>query len=202
MEKWQDWLKGKQEASKMEVTPISLSEIRGWEVTPEALQRPDGAFFTVGGVNIAPTAQREVTSWDQPMLKEVGQGAIVLVYDRLEGFLLQAKAEPGNKADGRVLLAPTLQASMSNLVAAHGGKKPPRAELVTEDVEWTEFLQDGGRYFEKSNNYTILEVEETIEATANERWFSVAELAQAIAAGYANEHLIQAFALYCSTIVF
>jgi len=195
---WNQWLQQRQAASKMEATPIGLAEIRGWETTSESVQRPDEAFFKVGGMNIAPTAQREVSSWDQPAIYEKGEGAIMLLRNLYnESFLIQAKAEPGNDSLGCVLLAPTLQASMSNLQAAHGGKKPPRAELITEEVKWTSLCQDGGRYYHKKNRYAIVVVDnEELQLTENERWFSIEELSEAVLQGCANEHLAQAYALY------
>lgn len=194
---WKKWLEEQQNKSMMLVTLINLGDVQGWETDFESVHRPDRGFFELIGANIAPTAQREVVSWDQPMLKEFGEGAVVLVYSpTIDCVLLQAKAEPGNKANGRVLLAPTLQTSMSNLATTHGGKKPPRAELITEYIKWTELMQDGGRYFEKSNNYAIVEIEGLLEPTENERWFNLNELAEVIVAGCANEHLLQVFALF------
>ena len=194
MYQWQEWFERKQAESQMKAELIKLSEVKGWETTPEAVQRPDGAFFKVVGVNIAPNGEREVLSWDQPILQETGEGAIVLVYHD-EKVLLQARAEPGNDSTGHVLLGPTLQASKSNLETAHGGKKPPRAELISDDVVWHIFSQDGGRYFHKKNHYAIVHLDKEIEASPSERWFSIKEICQAISTGHANEHLMQAFAL-------
>jgi dTDP-4-dehydro-6-deoxy-alpha-D-glucopyranose 2,3-dehydratase len=197
---WKKWLEEQQNKSKMSITPINLGEVKGWEMDPESVRRPDRGFFELIGVNIAPTAQREVSSWDQPMLKEAGEGIVVLVcshvLDTSGSVLLQAKAEPGNDSLGRVLLVPTLQTSKSNLEAAHGGKKPARSDLINDQVKWFSFCQDGGRYFNKRNNYAIVEVDDfDVEPAANERWFSLFELVQAITDGCVNEHLLQVFAL-------
>jgi len=184
-------------------TPIRLDETRDWEDDGTAILRPaDEAFFKVIGMNIAPTGQREVRSWDQPMIQEKGPGAVVLIVNKRGEFLLQAKAEPGNDSPGCVLLAPTLQASLSNLQQAHGGKKPPRSELITEDTRWIKLLQDGGRFFHKTNHYAVLRVEgkKTVgQLLPDERWFTRRELMEAIRNGCANEHLLQAWAVCSAT---
>jgi oxidase EvaA len=201
MNNWEKWIISKQTESTMEVTAIDLSEIRGWETDSKSVHKPDNSFFRVIGINIAPTVQREIKSWDQPALEETGEGAIVLAFSKIKKVLLQAKAEPGNDSKGHVLLAPTLQASKSNLETAHGGKKPPRAELVSKKTKWTAFCQDGGRYLKKRNNYAIVEAD-TVLPTINERWFTIFELKQAIQKGYANEHLLQAYALLTTKKIF
>lgn len=204
MNAWEQWLEERRKASTMKTNVIDLATVRQWETTTQAVQRPDGGYFKVLGMNITTKKnEREVNSWDQPMIEETGEGAVVLIcsfFDDEFYFLLQAKAEPGNDAEGCVLLAPTLQASKSNLEAIHGGKKPPRSELVTEDLKWYTFLQDGGRYYHKKNHYAVVDidpdVDEKIEPTANERWFTFNELQEAVLTGYANEHLIQAFLVW------
>jgi len=195
MNNWQKWLEVQQTKSTMVVIPKRLGNVDGWIMDPESVRRPDRGFFELIGTNI--TAKKEVSSWDQPMLKEAGEGVIVLVYSPTKGVLLQAKAEPGNDSLGYMLLAATLQVSKSNLEAKHGGKKPPRAELITNQTEWTSFCQDGGRYFKKRNNYAIVTVgiNTDIVPAENERWFKLTEFMQVIAQGYANEHLLQVFAL-------
>ncbi len=91
------------------------------------------------------------------------------------------------------MLAPTVQASKSNLEAAHSGKRPPRAELLDKyPVTWVEIPQDGGRFFGKVNNYGVVEVEEEIIPLTNERWFTREELREAYLSGDVNEHLTQA----------
>ena len=76
-------------------------------------------------------------------------------------YLLQAKAEPGNI--GKLQLSPTLQATTSNLLKAHGGMKPRFAEYFDNPknakiiyAKWQS--EDGGRFYLKSNFNMIVEV--------------------------------------------
>lgn len=193
---WKKWLEEKQQESLMKVVEINLENMNGWKTSLVSVRRLDSGFFKLLGFRVA-SAKREVPSWDQPMMVETGEGAVVLVYSPTKGVLLQAKAEPGNDSPGCVLLAPTLQTSKSNLEAVHGGAKPPRADLITDQVKWFSLCQDGGRYFKKRNNYAIVIVgiDTDIVPAENERWFKLTEFMQVITQGFANEHLLQIFAL-------
>lgn len=194
---WQEWLASRQAASTMSVSSIPLMDVQGWGMQPSGdFGRPDGKFWALKGVRVS-LAGREVSSWDQPLIEEYGQGVVVLVIDPTQDrFLLRAKAEPGNAALGCVALAPTIQCSQSNLTQVHGGKRPPRVDLLDgKEIEWVSILQDGGKFDRKVNIYQILYLEEVGELSADERWFSRSELRQALHAGVVNSHLAEVLAL-------
>lgn len=202
---WQEWLAEQRAASEMEVEETDLDQILGpqgtkdWGMVAGDVGRWDQTLWRVIGARIR--AKREVHALEQPMVEVLGgTGAVVLVCDpNTHSYLLQAKAEPGNRAKRRyVLLAPTLQASRANLEAAHGGKRPPRAELLHErEITWTRFVQDGGIFRGKENDYAvILATEHQVgELRPDECWFTRRELKEAVLAGECNEHLLQALAL-------
>lgn len=197
---WQEWLQRKRGESGMDVRRISLADTSGWGLQDDGclFGRPDGAFFSLQGFRVRVSDnQREVAAWDQPMLVESGEGACVLVYRREEAHLhclIVAKAEPGNAVPGCVLLAPTIQASKANLEQVHGGRRPPRAELL-DNIEptWVRMHQDGGRVRGKWNRYAVVRSsKELIGATHDtERWCHIHEVFEAVMAGECNEHLKQ-----------
>ncbi len=197
---WQDWLAARRAASTMSVKPCRLIDTNGWDLLNkgERFGRPDSKFFNVIGVNVG-EAGREVEGWGQGMAQEVAEGAVILVTNLgSNAFLLATKAEPGNDVPGCVLLGPTLAAGKSNLDQAHGGSRPPRAQLLDgRQVSWTSFRQDGGRFFRKTNQYAILAIDEAElgDLLPNERWFTDEEMKQAILAGDCSEHLLQCIAL-------
>ncbi len=197
---WQQWLAERRAASTMQVEIIPFNLIKGWGLQDDGnlFGRDDGKFFNGIGVQIS-TAGREVQTWGQPMWREVGEGAILLVIDRTSlRLLINAKIEPGNGVDGCVLLAPTLQASLSNRKQAHGGSRPPRGNLIDgEGLQWIRIAQDGGRMFRKFNSFGLVLCNDADigDLRPDERWFTWAELQAAIIAGDCNEHLVQAVAL-------
>lgn len=192
---WQEWLAAQRAGSTMTVEVVPLAQTRGWGMTGETFCRPDGKFFRLVGlrVSVPKEGQREVPSWDQPLLEEVGgEHAVVLIRARGdERYLLSAKPEPGNDRLGGVLLAATLQASRANLEQAHGGSRPPRAALLDgKEIAWTRLPMDGGRYYRKEVAYAVVVVDPAdVVLAANERWFLLHELRDAVRAGEVNEHL-------------
>lgn len=193
---WQVWLAAQRAASTMTAETIPLAATRGWGMTEEAYCRPDGKFFRLIGLRISvpKEGQREVTSWDQPILEEVGgQGAVVLLKAAGEGrYLIATRVEPGNARPGCMLLGAPLQASIANLKQAHGGTVPPRAEFVAPETLWNNVLQDGARFYRKEERHAVVEVDQAaIVLRTNERWFSRDELREAYHAGELNSRLIE-----------
>lgn len=167
-----------------------LDELKRWRYDGESYRRNDQRFFKLVGVEIeAHRAGREVSTWHQPLLKEDGEGVCLLACSE-RYVLLQAACEPGWD---KLLLRPTLTASRANLEQAHGGKKPPRAELfdLYDEAQCTSVVQDASRFLGKQNSYGLVDVErETMEPLGDyERWFSLEELKQAMRLGACNQHL-------------
>jgi len=200
-ENWKKWIIEQIADSGMRVESIPLSKIKGWGMQDdENFGRPDKKFFSYIGVRITMSKeQREVASWDQPITKEFGDGVVVVIVDEQDRFLVQTKLEPGNNPqNGYVMLNAPLSASLSNLTTAHGGNRPPRAELLDEEgVELIKVPQDGGKYINKTNMYGFVKVEcSSLKIGQNERWFTKNELREAFKEGFLSEHLIQAIFTY------
>lgn len=206
---WQEWLAAYRANHAMEVRRCTLGALAQgipqdkshtvWRMQPsEVFGREDGAFFHLTGARISLRGgEREVAAWSQPMLVESGEGRVVLLRRGIR-YLLQAKLEPGNPVSGnRVLIAPTIQASESNLAQKHGGRRPRHAErLDTADgPRWYKAPQDGGRFDQKVNQYAVIPAgSRPIQIDPDsERWFDVNELAEVIVSGEANQHLREAF---------
>ncbi len=170
-----NWFNKKREESDMIVEEIGINDLDKWNVDPNNgnVKHESGGFFEVIGVKASNTFDREVgkKGWTQPMIAKNPGGILGIIMKRINGiphYLLQAKAEPGNI--GKLQLSPTLQATTSNLLKAHGGTKPLFAEYFDEDenpnivyVKWQS--EDGGRFHLKSNYNMIVEVNEDEELT-------------------------------------
>ena len=168
-----DWFNKKREGSDMIVEEIGLDDLDKWSVDSNSgnVKHESGGFFEVIGVKVSNTFDREVgkKGWTQPMIAKNPGGILGILMKRINGiphYLLQAKAEPGNI--GKLQLSPTLQATTSNLLKAHGGTKPLFAEYFDEEnnlnivyAKWQS--EDGGRFHLKSNYNMIVEVNENEE---------------------------------------
>ncbi len=204
MKTWKQWIEERRAASNMSSAELPLHEAGPWMVIcdeegrPLRVGRADGRFFSIVASLIA-NAGREVQQWTQLFLKEATkpgeEGVVVLVTDGAGNYLIQAKADAGNDTEGCILLAPTLQSSRSNLEQAHGGTKPPRAELLEGvKLSWTLLRADGARFWQKRNMFASVVIDpDRVELSANERWFSDEELSEALREGDVNELLSHAW---------
>ena len=112
-------------------------------------------------------------------------GLLIQKKNGIPHFLVQAKAEPGNI--GKLQLSPTLQATTSNLLKAHGGTRPLFAEYFDEPTnvkiiyaKWQS--EDGGRFHLKSNYNMIVEINENIELEIPDNfiWVTLYQIKQLI----------------------
>ena len=168
-----EWFNKKREESDMIVEEIGINDLDKWNVDPSSgnVKHESGGFFEVIGVKASNTFDREVgkKGWTQPMIAKNPGGILGIIMKKINGiphYLLQAKAEPGNI--GKLQLSPTLQATTSNLLKAHGGSKPLFAEYFDEEnnpkiiyAKWQS--EDGGRFHLKSNYNMIVEMKEDEE---------------------------------------
>ena len=168
-----NWFNKKREESDMTVQEIGINDLDKWDVssTTGNISHESKGFFEIIGVKVSNTFDREVgkKGWTQPMIANNPGGILGLLMKKFNGvphYLVQAKAEPGNI--GKLQLSPTLQATTSNLLKAHGGKKPLFAEYFDEEenpnivyAKWQS--EDGGRFHLKSNYNMIVEIEENKE---------------------------------------
>ena len=164
-----DWFNKKREESDMIVEEIGINDLDKWNIDKNSgnITHDSGGFFEVIGVKVSNTFDREVgkKGWTQPMIGKNPGGILGILMKRINGiphYLLQAKAEPGNI--GKLQLSPTLQATTSNLVKAHGGIRPKFSEYFDEPknvkiiyAKWQS--EDGGRFHLKSNYNMIVEVD-------------------------------------------
>jgi len=167
------WFNEKRKNSDMEVKEIGINELEKWNVNEKTgnISHETGGFFEVIGVKVSNTFDREVgkKGWSQPIIAKNPGGILGILIKKINGiphFLLQAKAEPGNI--GKLQLSPTLQATTSNLLKAHGGIRPLFSEYFDEPknvkiiyAKWQS--EDGGRFHLKSNYNMIVEVDENEE---------------------------------------
>jgi oxidase EvaA len=144
-----------------------LKNLKNWNYSKRGnLENINHDFFSIIGVELF-TKNREIKkkSWEQPLIKEYFNkaGMLGLIRGRFNGvphYLCQFKVEPGNY--GKIHLAPTLQATFSNIYRHHGGKKPDFSNYFTNTKNKKilfkkEILEDGGRFYKKRNIAIMIE---------------------------------------------
>ena len=170
----EEWFLNKRAKCPMEVIDSPLNEVKGWHIDEKTgeISHNSGEFFKIHGVRVAFTTDREVggNGWDQPILTQIGfdGGLLGIIRQRIDGiphYLIEAKAEPGNYE--KLQLSPTLQATFSNLKAAHKGRRPHFADYFEHPdnfdfkVLYDAWLsEDGGRLHLKRNRGMLIEIPE------------------------------------------
>tara|TARA_B100000902_G_scaffold59643_1_gene66732 strand:+ start:13792 stop:14559 length:768 start_codon:yes stop_codon:yes gene_type:complete len=144
------------------VNKKSLFDLDSWETKKDRISHSSGKFFEIIGLTVNNSSSREVgkSGWDQPILREKNNigGLLGLIRTYIDGmpvYLVEAKFEPGNYND--VLLSPTIQATFSNIEAAHGGRIPNYYNFFNDYKDKKNYIfnnwltEDGGRLYKKRN---------------------------------------------------
>lgn len=160
-----------------------------WIYDEDSVRHRSGGFFRILGLRYADTARASPTLC-QPIIDQPEVGLLSLGISEpgaAAQVLVQLKCEPGNV--GGVQLAPTCQATQSNLTRIHGGSLPPGARLMRPGVRMiSDSLQSeqGTRFWRKRNRNVVMAA--TLGSVPDDDqhlcWLSLPLLRQALAADY------------------
>jgi len=157
-----------------------LKELRDWSIGDRLIQHNQNKFFQVLAVRINAN-NREVESWDQPIIRQRHNGQIGLLCSPHQGeykFLVQLKVEPG--LYDMVELSPTVQCIAENYET---GKQPRYLdefhdkELICQARQ----SEEGGRFYRECNLNMIREAS-GFENTDPENylWISLANMKEMV----------------------
>jgi len=163
---------------------VGLNCLADWSMSSNGyLSHKNGKFFKIVGLHVTSSA-REVKTWDQPILDNVGTGIIGLLKTRIKGvpyFLMQAKAEVGNR--NGVQLGPTVQFTQENYVDNEKLKKPflyeefhePKNFIVIKETRQSE---EGARFYMEQHVHKILFLPDhlTLDLPSEYQWLSYGQI--------------------------
>jgi len=175
------WLTHLKTEAECEVSPCSLDSLGEWEFTDERITHNTGRYFDVVPVKVT-IGNREVTSWDQPMIRPHQEGVCALFYREIDGvvhFLMQAKMECGNL--DLLELAPTIQCLTGSYKA---GAVPfvPELESALQSGEGVHVdvmqSEEGGRFYKEQNRNIIYNCGDRVplELPSSFIWMSAAQV--------------------------
>ena len=177
------WIERRNQEVEVRVDQIPFAKMKGWgfDLQTGNLCHQSGKFFSIVGVDVYANMGREMR-WTQPIINQPEVGYLGIICKEFNGemrYLLQAKIEPGNV--NCVQLSPTLQATRSNYMQVHGGKKPAYLDYfrnVRSDQIIVDQLQSeqGARFLRKRNRNIIIRVDEDIEAGEDFRWLTLEQI--------------------------
>ncbi len=180
-----DWLNELNRIQYFEVEEIEFAAMKQWAFHPDTgdLQHKSGKFFSIRGMNVLKRDQ-EIIAWDQPVIDQPEIGVLGILAKEIDGvlcFLMQAKAEPGNL--NTYQLSPTVQATRSNYMQVHGGRKTKYIEYFNGDKDVFVVLdqyqsEQGSRFYNKRNRniLVVCDEKEEIELSENHRWLTLGQL--------------------------
>lgn len=159
---------------------IPLNEIRGWKRTADELFHEKRLFFSVIGVRVE-AANREVISWDQPIIRQENPGIVGFIIKEIDGklhFLVQLKMESG--VMDLMEIAPTVQCITGNYSV---NALPPYVNEFIErkrmvSISDTYQSEEGGRFFQESNQNILLQAGDgfPLESLPRYMWMSFQQL--------------------------
>ncbi|MDP3115392.1 MAG: NDP-hexose 2,3-dehydratase family protein [Candidatus Cloacimonadaceae bacterium] len=179
------WLKELNNTQYFSVEEISFSELQQWHfdnITGD-LKHNRGKFFSIRGFQVFNSWSGELL-WDQPIIDQPEIGVLGILCKKMDGvlyFLMQAKAEPGNINTYQI--SPTVQATRSNYMQAHGGLSTRYLEYFNgvapvKIIFYQYQSEQGARFMEKRNRNIIVydESSSLIELSENHRWLTMGQI--------------------------
>ena len=169
------WILDQKKKNLMKVSRINISDVINWKIDNQKIFNYNKAFFSIVPFKFI---KNNNEAWFQPLIlqKEVGiLGILKKKIKDVDYYLLQAKVEPGNKSG--IQLSPTVQATKSNYLQKHGGKKTNYLhffignKLKIKTISKSRLSEQGTRYLEKSNNNILIDIrKEKIKKIKNYIW--------------------------------
>lgn len=177
------WITSLKFKYELDVTPVGISEMKNWIYDGNTIHHETGKYFDVMGCRVE-IGNREVVSWDQPMVRAAQEGLMGFIVKKINGiyhFLVQAKLESGNF--DIVEMAPTVQCLTGNYRKGKNEYTIPYLEQILnapKDKIWYSSYQseEGGRFFQEQNLNIIVEVGEEfpIEVEENYCWLTLNQM--------------------------
>jgi len=151
---------------------IPLSALDEWEITEREVRHKEGKYFKVIAVR-SEIENREVISWNQPLIESVQEGIIAFIIKKINGiyhFMVQAKLEAGNL--DILEMAPSVQCLTGNYRKEYAEYEPEFLEYVLESLNDEKRVryntlqsEEGGRFYKEQNRNIIIEAEHDFDET-------------------------------------
>ena len=168
------WIKNQRKKNVITLVKKNIENIEDWNFNGSEIFHNTRAFFKIKAFQFEQKILKK--KWYQPLIvqKEVGiLGIIKKVINNKDHYLLQAKTEPGNK--NGIQLSPTVQATRSNYLRKHKGKKTNYINYFLDKNFNKNFIskkrlsEQGSRYLEKTNLNILTEIKK-IKLKKNYIW--------------------------------
>lgn len=170
------WLETLNSSTNVSIEKTSLSKSNFWFYENELgiIRNKDNSFFSIRGIKQGDN--------EQPIIVQDEIGYLGIICKEINGllhFLMQAKIEPGNL--NKVQISPTIQATKSNFMQRHGGKKPAYIDYFINSSRYMVIVdqiqsEQSSRFYKKRNRNIIIKIDEEIEVLDTHRWMTLGQI--------------------------
>lgn len=177
------WITNLKFKYELNIKNTDINDLTNWHFDGNTIYHEEKKYFSVIGIQVQ-IENREVISWEQPMIKPAQQGIIGFIIKKINGvyhFLVQAKVEIGNF--DILELAPTVQCLTGNYRSGYNEYSVPFINDILQAKDkniWYKSFQseEGGRFFKEENLNIIVEVGDNFseEIPENYCWMTLNQL--------------------------
>lgn len=178
-----NWVTNLNETTEVSIKESNINANTFWfydKHNGEILNRKK-SFFSIKGIQKFDNDKLIV---EQPIIYQPEIGYLGIICKEIDGimnFLMQAKIEPGNI--NCVQISPTIQATKSNFMRAHGGSLPQYFEYFNNSAKYNIIVdqiqsEQSSRFYKKRNRNMIIEVDDDIEVYPNYKWMTLGQIKQ------------------------
>ncbi|RPF42149.1 oxidase EvaA [Hydrogenoanaerobacterium saccharovorans] len=175
------WVRELNKKICVDIKKINLSEDLVWsyhEISGE-IANNNSTFFKITGFQ---QWRGNRLFYEQPIIVQNEIGYLGIICKEIDGvlnFLMQAKIEPGNI--NKIQISPTIQATKSNFMQKHGGKKPPyldyfinasKYEIIVDQIQ----SEQSSRFLKKRNRNIIIKIDEDIPVLSSHKWMTLGQI--------------------------
>jgi len=159
-----DWLKSQKKKNKIRKKKKKINLLRDWIFKDNIIFHKSKNFFSIKPFLF----QQKNKKRFQPLILQKEHGILGIIKQKKGGkdyYLLQSKIEPGN-ING-IQISPTVQATKSNYLRKHGGKKTLFLDYFLKQqkklkiVSKIKLSEQGSRFLNKKNWNILLETDKT-----------------------------------------
>jgi len=174
--KLKNWLKHQKNIKKIKINKKKISNLKDWIFKKNVILNSKQNFFSIKAFIIK--CKNKITY--QPLIVQKENGIIGInkkKKDNKDYYLLQAKIEPGN-ING-IQISPTVQATKSNYLRKHGGKKTLFLNFFIKTnnqlkiISKKKLSEQGSRFLKKKNWNILIEAKNPLITNKdNYRWLT------------------------------
>lgn len=176
-----NWINKKNRDTYVNIKEIKLEDSNYWfyDKKEGSIRNKNNSFFSIKGIKKYKAGNLLES---HPIIIQDEIGYLGIITSKINGvlhFLMQAKIEPGNI--NKVQISPTIQATKSNFLQKHGGRKPAFLEYFINSEKYDIIVdqiqsEQSSRFYKKRNRNVILYIKNQIKESENFRWMTLGQI--------------------------